>query len=151
MPIKSFFKTLSILHYALLIGASMFLLLVYTQDNSFTSDMTTSDVFIYLVPFFAATSYFASMFIFKKLITKIHETDILENKLKKYFSASIIKYALIESASMLATVAYLLTGNALHLTIAITLLVYLYTQRPKKDSIKQEVPMNLEERKQFDI
>ncbi len=150
MQAKSFKTTLSILHLFLLAGLSVFLVFAYFQNQSFKVDMNTSDVFIYIVPIAAAIGYFTSKYIFQKLLTNVKMEDVLEDKLKKYYIASIIKYACIEGPSIFALAAYLLSGTILHLVIALTLMVYLYTQRPRIDIILREIPMNSEEKKEFD-
>ena len=147
---KSFKTTLSIIHFALLAGIVLFLVFVYLQNQSFKIDTDSSDVFIYIIPIVAAMGYFGSLFIFKKIVDAITREAILENKLKKYYTASIIKYALIEGPTMIAIVAYYLSCNVLHLIIALSLLVYLFTQRPTNEKITKELKLNREEEKQLD-
>jgi flagellar biosynthesis protein FliP len=43
-----------------------------------------------------------------------------------------------------------LSGNALYLVIAIALIAYLFVQRPTADKINKNLPLTLEEQKQFD-
>lgn len=151
MNIKAFFKTMTLIHAALCAGLLIFTIVVYFQNQSFEAVMDTSDVFIYLIPIVSVAGYFTSQFIFQKLLQGIDSTDTLANKLSKYNTASLIKYALIEGPAFLALAGYFMNSNAMYLVIAFALILYLYTQRPKVHKIIQELPLSYEEKKEFDI
>lgn len=112
--------------------------------------MDKEDIFIYIVPLLAVAGYFASQFLFKKLLSGIEKEDELQAKLVKYQAASLIKYALIEGPAFVALFAYYGNGNALHLVIAIALMVYQFAQKPTATKLTKELPLTLEEQKQFD-
>ncbi|PIB31031.1 hypothetical protein BFP77_02970 [Maribacter sp. 4U21] len=150
MEIKTFLKTLSFMHLALVIGLSIFTVLAYTQNMDFNTETDTKNVLLYIVPIAALTGYFGSQFLFKKLLMRITDTDSLEEKLKKYQSASHLKYALIEAPAFLALFAYYNSGNALPLVIAVCLLVYLFVQKPSKQKILMEIPLTIEQRRELE-
>lgn len=150
MNIKAFFKTMSLIHAALCMSLLIFTIVAYFQNQSFEAEIDTSDIFIYVIPIVSATGYFMSQFIFQKLLQGIGSTDTLANKLVKYNTASLIKYALIEGPAFLALFVYYMNGNAMYLVIAFALIVYLYAQRPRIDKIIQELPLSYEEKKEFD-
>lgn len=150
MEPKSFLKTLSILYISLFAGLLLFTLFAYFQNGKFEANMDQEDLFIYLVPLTAATGYFASKFLFLKLLQAVKMDENLRIKLGKYQSASLIKYALIEGPAFLALFAYYGNGSALYLVIAISLMTYLFVQRPTATKLIKELPLTLEEKKQFD-
>lgn len=150
MEIKTFLKTLSFMHLALVIGLSIFTVLAYTQNMDFNTETDTKNVLLYIVPIAALIGYFGSQFLFKKLLMRITDTDSLEEKLKKYQSASHLKYALIEAPAFLALFAYYNSGNALPLVIAVCLLVYLFVQKPSKQKILMEIPLTMEQRRELE-
>ncbi len=150
MEIKTFLKTLSFMHLALVIGLSIFTVLAFTQNMDFNTETDTKNVLLYIVPIAALIGYFGSQFLFKKLLMRITDTDSLEEKLKKYQSASHLKYALIEAPAFLALFAYYNSGNALPLVIAVCLLVYLFVQKPSKQKILMEIPLTIEQRRELE-
>ena len=150
MQPKSFIKTLTIIHGSLCIGLGVFGAFAYLQNGSFAVTTDSNDVFIYIVPIIAIASYFGSKFIYQNLIRNLPKGEPLTTKLQRYQLASILKYALIEGPSFLALFAYYNSGNAMHLVIAISLLIYLFFQRPTWEKLKSELPLSLEEEKEFD-
>jgi len=149
MQLKSMARNLKILHASLCIGLIIFIIVAYSQKGSFDASMN-GNVFIYVVPILAMLGYFGSKWIYQNLIRNIPESEPLPKKLQRYYAASLLKYALIEVVAIVAIFGYYSTGNAMHLVIAICLIVYLILQRPQLHIIKQEVPLNLQEEKEFD-
>lgn len=149
MQPKSFIKTLSLIHAALLMGLVAFGLFAYFQNGDFEARMNRHNPMIYVVPIAAAAGYFLSQFLFRKRLRSVNEEEPLSVKLEVYRSASLIKYALLEAAALLSLVAYWLSGNALHLVIAIALAAYFFSQRPTATKIKKDLPLNYEEQKLF--
>ncbi|MGB7394701.1 MAG: hypothetical protein WA913_09935 [Pricia sp.] len=149
MNAKSFLKTLSIIHAGLLASLTGFAIFCYFQVGSFEARMSEGNLFIYLVPVAAVAGYFLSQWVFRKQIQSISKNRPLLQKLEKYQKALLIKYALLEGPGFLAVIAYYLSGNALHLVIAIALIVYLFVQRPTVEKIKADLPLSYEEEKEF--
>lgn len=150
MELKNFLKTISLIHTALLLGLVVFGLFAYFQNGSFIARMNRQDVFIYIVPIVAATGYFLSQFLFRKQLQNIKRDETLPHKLSKFQSASLVSYALLEAPGLLSLTAYLLSGNALYLVIAIAVMAYFFAQRPTADKIRKDLPLTSEEQKQFD-
>lgn len=147
---KKLLRTLSLIHTALLMVLVAFGLFTYFQNGSFTAGMNRQNLFIYIVPVVAAAGYFLSQFLFRKQLETIQREEDLHDKLNKYQSVSLIKYTLLEVPGFLSLIAYYLSGNALYLVIAIALIFYLFVQRPTADKMKKNLPLTLEEQKQFD-
>ena len=146
---SDFFKTLSIIHLALVGGILVFGAITYFNNGSFEANADPNDIFIYVVPIVAAFGYFMSQFLFKKQLQSINRTDELSTKMSKYLSASIVMYALIEGPAFLAIFEYSFSGNALFLVIAIFLVAYLYMQKPTQRKFMDNVPLTMEDKKQF--
>jgi hypothetical protein len=150
MQPESFLRTLTVIHTVLLVGLVAFALFCYYRIGSFTAPMYEGDIFIYVVPVVAAAGYFLSQYVFRKQLQSIPEKETLTAKLEKYKAVILIKFALLVGLGFLALIAYYLSGNALHLVIAITLIAYLFVQRPTAGKITKDLPLTLEEQKQFD-
>ncbi len=134
------------MHLSLVAGLAIFTAIAITQGKGFNTSTDGSDVSLYAVPVVALLGYFGSKFLFKKKISAISATDSLEAKLKKFQTASHLKYFLIEAPAFFALFAYYNSGNALPLVIAVCLLAYLFVQKPNKDTILKELPLTKEEK-----
>lgn len=149
MEPKSFLKTLTFLHLSLVIGLLLFSVIAYTQSTSITVEPDTGNMLLYFVPVLAIAGYFGSQFFYKKILNKVDANAPLEEKLKKYKSASHIKFLLIEAPALLSIFAFYTTTNALPLVIAVCLIIYLYVQKPSSDKINTELSLNSEEMQQL--
>jgi beta-lactamase regulating signal transducer with metallopeptidase domain len=151
MDIKSYFKTLKLLHLSLVAGLSIFLIITIAQGNGFNTDLKTNATFLYIVPVVALLGYFGSQFLFKKMVSGIPHSDSFNQKLQRFQSALFVKYALIEVPAFVALFAYYATGNALPLVIAGCLLAYLFVQGPTKEKLKSSLPLSAEEKRTLDF
>ncbi|MFS4468425.1 hypothetical protein [Maribacter sp. 2210JD10-5] len=145
MEIKTYLKSLSFLHLSLVAGVALFTIFAVSKVQRFDTANGQGNVLLYAVPVVALIGYFGSQFIFKKLLSSLKNTDSLEDKLKKFQSASLVKYAFIEAPTFLALFIYYSSGNALPLVIALCLLAYLYVQKPNKERIIKSLPLTSEE------
>lgn len=150
MQPKNFLRTLSLIHYSLCGGLVLFLAFVYWQNGNFNAIASQGDVFVYIVPVLAMFGYFGNKFANRKMVQGIPKDADLQTKLARYQVASLVQYALIEGPAFLALFAYLQSGMALYLAIALALVVYLFAQRPSLERLTREVPLSFEEKKQFD-
>ncbi len=145
---KEFFNGLSIVFYALIIGLVFFALVsFYLQQNNFGK--TEMNIFKYIVPIFIYGAFRGGSILFKKQVNNaIPKTDLLE-KLILYRSALIVKYALLEGAAFFAIVAYLLTGEVLHLALAgISILAFLFSI-PSIAKTENDLELNQDERQKI--
>ena len=149
MQPTSFLKTMTIIHSSLCLGLILFTAFVFIQGDGFEALMNNG-VWVFVIPLTAMIAYFGSTWIFQNLIRNVPETEVLSKKLQRYRVALLIKYAIIEAASFLALIGYFFSGNAMHLVISLCLTAYLIFQRPTIKKLHQELPLNLEEKKEFD-
>ncbi len=149
MQPKIFIKTLSTIHFSLLMGLMGFAAFAYWKQGGFVAGIDGEDFFMYMVPIFAATGYFIGKTLYQKGLRQIAKEEPLAAKLGKYQTASILQYALIEGPAILALVAYFLNGNAMHLAIAAFLIVYLLSRRPTKEKIAHELQLTPQEKQEL--
>jgi len=114
MDIKAYFKTLKLLHLSLVAGLSIFMAVAIIQGDSFNTDLRTNSTFLYLVPVFALLGYFGSQVLFKKMVSNIPRSHSFNQKLQRFQSALLVKYALIEAPAFLSLFAYYATGKRYH-------------------------------------
>ena len=133
---KDFFKTIQIIHFALMTGLivmGMLAFLFHYNGLEMEGGKEMNFGLIYVVPVFAFSGIIASNLVFKHKLKDSVNTPNLKEKLNNYRSALIAKFALIEGNSFFAIIAYLLTGKLLYLGHAGLLLIVLLLYRPTKE------------------
>ncbi|MBC6998798.1 hypothetical protein [Cytophaga sp. FL35] len=141
----SIFKSLKIIHMALVIGLVVFGIFVYQDKGEFIAEFDQSNPFTFIVPIVAIIGYFASLYLFRLRTSKIERSQNLKEKLTAYQSASITKYACIEAPALFGFISYFLSGGALFLVIALCMTAYLMVQRPTIPKLKEQIPLTPEE------
>ncbi|HRH49803.1 MAG TPA: hypothetical protein PLP23_13700 [Panacibacter sp.] len=148
----AYLKAFTILFFALLLGQLLFALiafvLVFTGSFSGT-DKETEKVFVYMVPLLQISLFIAAHTIFKKRIEPTKAGNNLPEKLAAYRALYILRFALIEGATLFAIIAYLVTGVALiGVFIAIGILSFL-TLKPSKEKLVKELELGTDEMEQI--
>lgn len=151
MQLNTLLRTLPIIHLFMVMGLVIFTGIVYWNNPNFNTVMNSDDILIYLVPIIAVIGYFASKSIFQNLVNTIARNEGFQNKLGRYQMATIIKYALLEGPALLALIGYYLNGNMLLLVIALCLIIYLFSQRPTRKRVLEDLKLTLEEQKELDL
>lgn len=147
---KSSLKILGIIHASMCISLALFASFAFLKNGSFRATTANYSLFVYVIPVVAMAGYFGSKFIVQNLINQLPKDEPLAKKLKVYQLAHILKYALLEGPAFFALGIYYIDGNAMYLVIALSLMVYLFFQRPSIDRLKSDLPLSLQEEKEFD-
>lgn len=143
-------KVLKIIHAALVLGLLVFGAAAYFSGEGFVTQFSVEgDYYIYLVPSIAVLAYFGSKLLFKQELSKIDNSEAVKQKFAKYQAASILKFALIEGAALLALFQFMSTRYSLYFTIAICLIVYLAFQNPTKNKLIQDLNLRSDEQKEL--
>jgi len=139
---EAFIKMFQTIHLGLLAGQALFAVVTYTQFGASKFDIkNTADPLLYVVPLFAITSFIASVILFKLLVSKAAGKETLTEKVMAYQTALLVRFAILESASLFGLVVFFSTHNLFFLLVSIILMVYFLTLRPTKD--KMDYDLNL--------
>ena len=145
------FRTITIIHLALMAGQVMFAAVVLgLTKKAVFSIQYTGDPLLYIVPVMAIASFMASDYLFKQQIDIARTKDTLQSKLVVYQTALIIRSALLEGASLFAIVAMQLTGNLFFIIISVFIILYFFSFRPKKDKLESLLKLSYEEKIELD-
>ncbi|MGB5556108.1 MAG: hypothetical protein WBM83_15740 [Flavobacteriaceae bacterium] len=150
MKSGQFLRTLSIVHLFFVVGLVVFAIIAYWQLETFVTQIDGNDTLLYIVPVVALIGYFGSQFVFKQALKAIPKTDAIDTKLAKYKTATILKFALIEGAAILALIAFHGSGIVLYFVIGICLIAYLIVQKPNYERLKNDMALSLAETEQID-
>lgn len=147
--IQNYFKSLTIIHAALLLGQVFFgivacyLVLTGLPGNNM-GDL--HDIFQNYIPLGVIGSILGSLLITKSRLKTAREKNELEEKLGHYRATLIIKFALLEGATFLALICFVVTANYFLLGLAALTIIIFSINRPTKDKATTDLELNYAER-----
>ena len=145
-----FLKIMSFLHLGIAAAPVALGILFFTQsDNTQLNFSSDGDVFLMVVPLVAIGSIFLGDLVFRKIVQGFSDELSLRERLSKFQSAAIIKYAALEGAALFSLVIFSNTQNLTYLIIGVFLIFYLFLQRPTKDKIEGLLNLRGEQKAQF--
>uniref|UniRef100_UPI0032163206 hypothetical protein n=1 Tax=uncultured Draconibacterium sp. TaxID=1573823 RepID=UPI0032163206 len=145
MTSKDFFKSIQIIHFALMTGLIFFGAITFYLNYSglaIENETEMNTAFMYVVPIFTISGIFASNFLFKQRLKNCVKQSTLKEKLNEYRSALIIKFAIIEGSSFFVVIAYYLTGQYIYLGFLGLLLIIFVTYRPTKEKAIMDLELS---------
>ena len=134
--IKNQFSTIMIIYSAILIGLLFFFGFSYylVENNIIKSNQDSDGVFRILVPIIGIISMFLSFKLYNSRISNSEKYKELSEKLLQYRSIKIMQWAILEGASFLSLVAFLLTGNYFYVIVLLFLIGFIVLVRPSKEN-----------------
>jgi hypothetical protein len=148
-----YFKMITVLHYAMLMGQVIFGIVAFyivSGGQIAENGSQLNDTFRVIVPLMIMGGLTASWYFTRTRIEAMPAKSGLIEKLVQYRTVFIIKLALLEAPSLLAIVAFLLTGNFLYLALAGLVILVFVINRPTKFKIANELKLDQEERALID-
>lgn len=131
-------KALNILHLAFLSGLVLFVLLstYLVYIGRFSPGMQENEqLFQVFALGFAGLSIFFGNRIFKSRLMAIQNMSSLKDKINAYRGACIIRWALVEAATLFTIVCFMLTANYAFLALAVALIIVFMVLKPTKEKI----------------
>jgi hypothetical protein len=148
MNVKSYFKTLNLLFYALLAGqlSFAFIVLILTFSGSWHSTIDTNNIYYFVVLMVVAGVYYGGNFLYKSMMQKIKTKESLINKFDQMRIAFILKFTLLETASFISIVFYLLTMDYMFLIVALLVIFLFFISRLNKEQIITDMNLSDDEK-----
>lgn len=97
------------------------------------------EIFQYIVPIWAALAILIGQLVFKSVISSLKTKDTYIGQLGVFQTASLIKWAFLEGASLFAIVSYFLTGGWFFVVISVSLMAIQIFDRPTQAKIDQHI------------
>lgn len=147
---KDYLLRLTILSTAMLISQMIFALAMF-----FTSlplgEINTDMLFVFwiVVPATTLGGIGISFFMFNLKLKDVHNALALENKLSGYTAALILRFALLEGPSFIATVAFMMTGAVYFLAVPLLITILMLVFYPNKKRVLQHLQLTLKEEEFF--
>lgn len=144
LELKESISQQKILYYALVGGVVLLGLLALVINTvvgiDFKIDLPSE--LQYLAIAYIVFTFFISGYVFKQRLSKVDAAMSLVEKVGEYRSAAIIKYAIVEGASLLLATAYLVTGSYVYFILfGVTVGYFLYV-RPTKEEMIDELNLS---------
>lgn len=146
---KEYFRTLNLIYLAqlsaitILAAVSFYLIdqgTVGKENNQLA--IAFQKIIMIIVPLSLASGYI----LFRYFIRNIPAQSPLPYKMKKYFTANLIRSAFLEIPGLFVSIAALITAHQLFLVIVPLILLIFILFRPTKSVISQELNLNPAER-----
>ncbi len=145
---KDYFKTLAILHLALVSGTLLFGIisyLLFVIDKSSNEFTEISGYFLFLVPIVFIAGLLASYLVYKNKLSSLIEINNLNEKLAYYRGAFLVRLAILEGTAFFAIVSVMLTNNIIFLLFAGLIIIIMIYYKPTRKSIIIDMQLNQQE------
>ncbi|GGH76262.1 MAG: hypothetical protein EP346_01050 [Bacteroidetes bacterium] len=151
---KPSFKTLQIIHIALLMGQILFCFVAFLNVDKegvmhFNSNLTSNVLYVVCITLVIVGNT-ANYFISNKFLNQVKNGNNLKTKFHQYQVSMIIRYAIIEGANLFTIVVFMLTGNTLMLYIAIAVIGIMGLLRPRRTHFTDLAELTSEEMREFE-
>jgi len=145
---KEYFKLLSIIHLALIVGLVLFGLVVSFfiadfQHPDYTSELAR--IVVYLVPGLCIVGMIAGNIISKSKFKLLKEESDINIKLTGYREALIIRNALLEGPGLFALVTIFITNDMNYLIYAGVMVLLMLAKKPTMRSLIAELELDQQE------
>lgn len=146
----SYVKSISILHLALLIGQFLFgiiiLLLVHSIGDRTSRLKGIDQPLLILCLFLGVAACLGGTFLFRKKLDQINQDGKeIHKKLTDYRSASITRWAILESSILFSIIIFFITGKYLIISISLILIIFFASLRPTEKKITSDLNISEQE------
>jgi hypothetical protein len=144
---KKFFRTLSIIHIAMLAGQIVFLAVILNL-NMTSGNVSTEGLsfpFSLVVPILTVACIIASNLIYRNRIKQSGTENEITSKMQYYYLGTIIKLALLEGPSLFSIIVFLMTGELYFLIFTLILIMTFIVSRPSRQKAINDLKLNITE------
>ena len=149
MPVSKLpeIKTMVMLHSALLFGQILFIaiasVVVFFSKTINPVLAEYSYTFIAVSLLAGVVSFLISKTVFQKKLENIKQGQItIQEKVEYYRSASLLRWAIIEAATLLTIVLFLLTQHYFIMAIACVLIILFFSKRPSLEMVAEDLSIS---------
>lgn len=154
---KEYFRSMGILHKAMVIGAVLFAVvtIIVVQANGggvlgAAETKRTGLVFLIVAAILAGVCFFRAYMSYNKSVNNIRNGEgSLLKKLNQYHSALILYLALCEGGTLFSIIVYFLTGDYKALIITVIMAAAMIQKAPVQKKIADELGLDWKEQQQF--
>ncbi|MCX6182533.1 MAG: hypothetical protein NT150_11470 [Bacteroidetes bacterium] len=141
---KKYLRTLTVLHGALVLGQLLFAGIALLALNGRAMDSEKDDInnmFLVMALLVVGGAIGMGTFLFKTKLKEIQQSNNLRQKLGDYSTALIIRFAMLEAASIFCVVAYFFTCNFIFIGLVLVLVATFVVLRPTKANVLRDLEL----------
>ena len=139
------FKTLQVLHYAMLIGMTMFsaiaVFIIVSRGPLRPHDASLERTLQVVALVVAVGAVAAGFMLFNNKLSGIQAIGDVKERMAAYRGAAIVRWALIEGPVLLSAICFMMTGNYAFLALAIALILVFAAVRPSKAMVVYQLQL----------
>jgi hypothetical protein len=145
---SDYINQLRAIFYMMVGGPLIFFVVVYFLNrgrhaSDFDPEMHT--IFMYIVPLFCIFHAIVAYWMYEQRLRKARKQSTLQDKLKEVLQGSIVKFAILEGATLLTLVVYLLTNHILYAGFYIVMLILFAMSNPTVYSVTNDLRLSQNE------
>ena len=150
MNVKEYFKMLSVMHIALIIGQLFFLiiavfLLSTGKMEAYLPEMRNA--FLLIVAFVTIGGIYGGDYLYSKQLETIKQLNDFKQQFTSMKTLIIVRLILLEGPSVLSVVFYIITGSWMFLIITLLIILFFFYQKPNKEKIISDMDLSDELKK----
>lgn len=149
--VKSYLTNLKVVPLFLAVGPTLFLIMIVALfGERFSLDLENIDTtFLTVMILLTGAVVFGGGMLFNRFMEKAQKKETLKEKATGYFSANLMRLALLESVSFLAIAITLLTNNIVFLFFWMFLVIVHITSLPSKTKLIDSLQLSRDESEFF--
>jgi len=152
MKSTNFFKTIKLIHLALIGGITIFSIVVYVSIESTNFVIPSiNDIFVLIVPAVCVFGLVIGNFMYTKLTSSITNEKSLEQRVQQLTSALIVRFALAEGPALLSIVIVLLFENTFYFLFTGIMLVVFAGLKPNREKLGEKLLLTSAEKDQMGL
>jgi len=137
------FITLQIIHAALCLGPTLFMLVGFSITPNKHSDIQPADSpLLYIAAITAIGMVFISNFLFNKQVAQIDFMAPVQQRFLQYQTACIVRYAPLEGAALFNVVVFILSGSYISLAFGAIVIAFMILNRPTRPGVTEALKIS---------
>lgn len=154
MPIRSqtsteYFNSIFLLYFVLLAWQIVILsILFYVRNFSWDTwdAMESQDIFVIIALLASIASVFTSILMSKAQLPKIQETTDLQAKLALYYKSLLMRFVLLEWATIVSIIFYFIDWNSILLILSLIMIAVFAVNKPSREKIIESINLSMEQK-----
>lgn len=141
---KSYFFTMNMVFFVILISQIIFgfIVLLLLSKKTIEVNQELTDLFMIVLSAIYVLIIITGFIVSKKKLKQAKEQPNLPQKLGRYQSVAIIRWAMLEGLTLLAGVFSLVAGNLLFLIYACVSVLLLISFRPTRNRVSRDLELD---------
>jgi len=150
MKPSNFFKVITLIHLALIVGITVFSIIVLVSIENLTFILpSTNDIFLIVVPLVCVFGVVLGKFMYSKLTSSLISEKPIEQKVQIITSAIIVRYALAEGPALLSIVIVLVHENSFYFLFTAVMLIVFAGLKPNREKLGKELQLSSSQKEEM--